>query len=242
MAWVANSLVGDRAQRDSWSLHLDGMAVCRVVAAMALDDHRPLHGQPGCQLRKARPDLGESPALEPRARGRALLNLSHRYPVRSQTREEDRRVQVVGVRDNDADQPPTLVLRMHSPEPNRRHTLFGGDTRRRLVCEDALPKTVEAKRQRSALRLSGACDVSWLCTSSPAPPGMNHVGHLILGGHPITVPTTSASALGALGSKECASAAVDSLGAPLSLRATAGSPPSAPPRPWRQPARRPLTP
>ena len=51
MVRTVDPVAGARAKRDSWSLHLDGMAVCRVVAAMALDDHRPLHGQPGCQVR-----------------------------------------------------------------------------------------------------------------------------------------------------------------------------------------------
>jgi hypothetical protein len=58
MAWVANLLAGDWVPRDSWSLHLDGMAVCRIVTAMALDNQRPLHGQPSRQVRKARVCMG----------------------------------------------------------------------------------------------------------------------------------------------------------------------------------------
>jgi hypothetical protein len=60
MVRVANRVAGARAHRDSWSLHLDGMAVCRVVATMAVDNQRPVYGEPSGQVRKARVCVGHS--------------------------------------------------------------------------------------------------------------------------------------------------------------------------------------
>ena len=54
MVRTVDPVAGARAKRDSWSLHLDGMAVCRVVAALAVDNQRPLHGQPSRPVRKVR--------------------------------------------------------------------------------------------------------------------------------------------------------------------------------------------
>ena len=58
MVRVGNRVAGARAQRDSRSLHLDGMAVCRIVAAVAVDNHWPLHGKSSNQVRKARVCMG----------------------------------------------------------------------------------------------------------------------------------------------------------------------------------------
>ena len=69
MVRIANLLAG----RDSYSLHLDGLGVRWLVATMAVDDYRPLHGQPGRQVRNARPNLEKSPPLSPRVRGRVPI-------------------------------------------------------------------------------------------------------------------------------------------------------------------------
>jgi hypothetical protein len=51
------------ARRDAHAVHLDGVAVRRLVALLAVDDQRPLHGQPGRQVREARRHLGKPRAL-----------------------------------------------------------------------------------------------------------------------------------------------------------------------------------
>ena len=74
MVRVVNRVAGARAQRDSWSLHVDGMAVCRIVAAMAVDNHWPLHGKSSNQVRKARVCMGYPLAPTP------LVGLTDKRP------------------------------------------------------------------------------------------------------------------------------------------------------------------
>jgi hypothetical protein len=74
MVRVVHRVAGARAQRDSWSLHVDGMAVCRIVAAVAVDNHWPLHGKSSNQVRKARVCMGYPLAPTP------LVGLTDKRP------------------------------------------------------------------------------------------------------------------------------------------------------------------